>query len=384
MNVVAFANEIKKGNKTNTIRSIVMFMVFLLAVFMSSAGSSTFSMRTEILGIVLIVFLYGIEYWKSYLRIEDGGFGLCSIARTNAFDVKGYFSYIRKKQVIWNVVILIYMIVIGLLTKNYIYVFCSIGVAVLPLIIGFGKQFIFVYYTRNRVKTWISVVGGIASFFEVFAIFVVSLFYLVAGFLLGYTILSDLATGGLNDKEILYRSSGFSYLFGGLMIVWLLFAVSFLFSFRLACGKKKILIRSILGASVVILFVANIVLECNNYVEVGMDKITVATFEGRKVYSFDEIESYEIYDDDGIQVKLSFQDGNTAELIGKTSTISDAYDELYYSEYNFVADLLPEFEACGAKGKIRDVEELRDEVAGMDSELSVGLEEIVSFMDGER
>ncbi len=62
------------------------------------------------------------------------------------------------------------------------------------------------------------------------------------------------------------------------------------------------------------------------------------------------------------------------------SLCTDAYTDAYYSEYNFVSDLIRLISANGAEGSIKDIDALLSDVEGMDKELSEGLEEIIEFL----
>ena len=113
------------------------------------------------------------------------------------------------------------------------------------------------------------------------------------------------------------------------------------------------------------------------------DKIIVSNFDRTKEYSLSEIESFKVYEDDEeLQVKVTFKDGFSETLFGSVSTNTEAFDEKYYSIYNFMEEMLPIYMENGAKGEIdkEDMEKLREIIKGYDKEIREAFEGIVELM----
>lgn len=388
MNVTAFAQKIKKDNRTDRDKCKLFFIIFLCSVFIFTgyADSTTFG-AGDFAVILLIVLLYSVSFYRQYIRVTaesaDNKY-LYNIARVHAFNVKEYFLYIRKKQLVWQIVILSYIVAVGIIHKvagtvhiDISFFAAGIAAAIVPFIVGVIIQKDFEYRISNRCRHGFGflgiIIGGLLWLAEII-LSVVIIFIVIISV---WAVISDSITKDFNNSEIIYRTYSITAVF----IVLLTVAALSIFACVFYFGKKRVLLTIIFGVLTILLGIVEAILEQNNYVDIKTDEIIVATFDGKTAYSFDEIKEYVIYEEDqGIQVKLTFDDSKTVKLFSGVSTSTEAYDAAYYSEYNYVADLIRKFSEYEVEGSITDIDELRDAVEGLDNELGDGLEEIIDIM----
>lgn len=387
-NTAAFAEKIKKENRMGRGGSRLAVILFLLSVYMfdswdvTSAYSNTnipskSGLNAGTIFIILYtVLLFTMKFYRQYLRITVGLSGasfhedICEIAKNNAFDTKSYFQFIRKKLFVWQVVIFLCIITAGILHRDSMYFVLGFFAIAISFITGFLIQKNFEYKICNRVNIAFDVPGdilkGIICIIEVILIcaYIIAIFAVILG----------CAAVDFDDSEIIYRT--YTHLFVEFIVGICAILCGFTAVFY---PEKKSTWRNLIFITILLVFL--IIFSCNSYIDIRMDRIIVADFSGRDEYSFGEIESYVVYeDDDAIQVKLTFDNGKTVKLFSGMSLCTDAYTDAYYSEYNFTADLIRLISANGAEGSIKDIDALCSDVEGMDKELSEGLEEIIEFL----
>lgn len=387
MNAKEFAKGIKKYNTTDRGISRLMFAVFLSSVFFVN----NYTMETDgfsdvfLFGVsAVIVCIFSVYFYNTYIRIysEDSELGinveyLHNVVNVNAFSTKKYFACLRKNMLLWQIIMFGGMLIAGIIHKSITYAAGSVIVFTIPFIVGIVMEKRFAYMMTHRINFLHACIAGLSSAVLSIAAIIVAVIYLIIPVIMLWALISDGAAQGLNDNEIIYRSYNYSFMTA---VVFLAIMI-FLFALFFPLGKKTVLKRIILGIVTVLLCVTELVLERYSYTDTRPDGFTVVTFAGRNEYSFDDVEKYEICSGDGdIQVEVTFDDGNTCKLFSGTSTATDAYEETYYSEYNYTADLVKTLNEHGASGKLKDVDRLREEVDGLDEELSEGLEEIISLM----
>lgn len=59
---------------------------------------------------------------------------------------------------------------------------------------------------------------------------------------------------------------------------------------------------------------------------------------------------------------------------------SELYEDKYYSDYNYMADMVERMQERNIPGNLRDVKLIREDVEGLDDQLKEGLEEIILKM----
>lgn len=387
MDIATFAKEIKRNNDNDKRWSIIMFIAFLCSGFakIESEGAGIGVVSAGVMGSVIILF-FSKHYLNQYLSIKQNiGFGIAEneylykIARTQAFPVKKYFNFIRKKLLIWQIIILIYSVVMALIDKEYTGIIGGVIMAVIPLGVSYIVQKTFEYRISHRANGvadgLLGFLKGVLGIVEVVIVFI----YLITGFMIVWAICTDVFGKELNESKIVYRSFEDETIFTVMVVVFVIFVSTCMLDLK----KKPVFTRILAGSIVAVVGIIGIISERNNYTDITLDKITVASSEEKKEYRFDEIKSFEVFcHNDSIQVRLYFNDENDILLFSGMGTSTEAYDEKYYSEYNFVADLVAKFLDYGIEGKMRDAGKLQNSVEGYDEKVKDGLGEIIELLDG--
>lgn len=52
-------------------------------------------------------------------------------------------------------------------------------------------------------------------------------------------------------------------------------------------------------------------------------------------------------------MRLTFKDGTKVKMFGNMSSCTDKWNEMYYSEYNYAADLVRKLKSTGAEYELR-------------------------------
>lgn len=387
MDIATFAKEIKRNNDNDKRWSIIMFIAFLCSGFVGieSEGAEIGSVGAGVMESVTVLF-FSKHYLNQYLSIKQNiGFGIAEneylykIARTQAFPVKEYFNFITKKLLIWQMIILIYSVVMAIIDKKYTGIISGFIMAMIPLGVSFIVQKMFEYRISHRVSGvadgLLGFLKGVSGIVEVVILFI----YLITGFMIVWAICTDVFEKELNENEIVYRSFEDETIFTVMVVVFVIFVSTCMLDLK----KKPVFTRILAGSIVAVVGIIGIISERNNYTDITLDKITVASSEEKKEYRFDEIKSFEVFcHNDSIQVRLYFNDENDILLFSGMGTSTEAYDEKYYSEYNFVADLVAKFLDYGIEGKMRDAGKLQNSVEGYDEKVKDGLGEIIELLDG--
>lgn len=382
------ASMVKKNNQLDILKCVVLFVALFIGLLIEK--EETFQMALFMGGAIA----YGASYFNQYLRVriykkedkKEDLFGyetIVGIMRTQAFAVHEYFSYIRKRFFLWQAILGLEAVILFIVKTDFRILLLGIGIVVFSSLAGWCFQFLFLYRLTHRVPIWLSVLCALGKGCCWIAE-VSSLIDLLLAWFLGYAILSDFFCGRWEEQEIVY------HVFGGdwIVVVGILTFIIFVsvclwgsFFAYIVSGKKMILALGILWIAV---FAMGILIQANNYVEVTPEEIVSADFSGKKTYSIEDIKEFWVYEEDfSIQLEVEFLDGNHAKLCGGSISTSTAYDETYFSEYNFFAELIPQYLSNGAKGNISDIDTLREGVLEYDPQLSEGLEKIIAVM-GER
>lgn len=384
MNIKEFAKELSKHNEKDKRWSIISFITFIFTGLVGVDETNMFGkIGFPVCGSIMIIF-FTMHYLKRYLSImfymgftTDNDY-IYGIAKTQAFQPKKYFAFLRKKLVLWQAIFFFIASVTFIMHKNYIGVLIAAFMGAIPMLVCllYEKRFKKEICTRNQ--TWEEIVGGILKgIISVFEIFI-SILYMLLGFLFVWAIISDIFVGGLDENVILYKTYESGASFGAV-----LFSFIILVCFWMIPIKKKIsIIRTILLVVVIGCGIVDIVMGKNLYTEIYEDKIIVSNFERKREYSIDEIQSFKVYEEDGeFQVKVTFKDGFCETLFGSVATNTEVFDEKYYSECNFMADMIPKFIENGAKGEIdmEDMEEIKEYKVNYDEEI-MGIEKIIEVM----
>lgn len=383
MDIEAFAKCIKKEGESDRRWTMLMFFAMFPAVILVFGGEEWtggihLKSQGTILGILLlflIVILFTGNFCNQYLRVMKErklpqnflGYHqldlLYDIVKTHSFHQKEYFSYIKRKLLLWQAVILVYME--GFVIFNYsVYAnlidvigTCLLGIllAGLPTIILLVKQKRFEYditHTTSMLKIVLdSFFGGIRYFIQI--AIVIGTYFLF--FLIVWLIVQNLADKSLNfnQEEIIYR--GYGQFMSALIVMMVLFIISCI----LYLGKKSSIIRLIIFSVLVIMGGINIVLEMNCYTEINLtkEKMVIADFEGKQEYWFDDVKSFKVSEkEDELKLWVTLYTGENREVLKKVRifddnfyTNTDQYTDTYQDDKEFVTALTQKFTALGAE-----------------------------------
>jgi hypothetical protein len=145
---------------------------------------------------------------------------------------------------------------------------------------------------------------------------------------------------------------------------------------------KKLNVRLMGVILSVILFGAAIGLTVVEKREIGEDSFTVHRLGSVKLYSIDDVKSYEITEDSSnLKLKLFFKDDESISVFGQISTYTEAYGDKYNGDAEFTLELAKKLKAMGAEGKFDEEarSKLKGSYAKYDEELIDALEELCSL-----
>lgn len=385
MNIKEFANVMQKYNEKDKRWSIICFISF---IFIGIFGADKNDMVGRIICQSIMIIAFSMHYLKRYLSVvyyldfdlgdTDNAY-LYNIAKTQAFQLKKYFEFLRKRLIIWEVVIFVISSVMCICNKDYIGILFAVIMGLIPLIVCLfsEKQFKKKICSRNEylIKIRHVVFRIITTLSEV----LIAFFSIILGYFLVYATISNMLFGGFDENIVIYRSfvNGKSY---GVMIFFLILAIIFwMYPIKKNAKVKRIILVSILIVSAI----ANIVIGNKVYTEIYEDKIIVSNHEKKKEYSLTEIKSFKVYEkEESFQIKVTFKDGCSEMLFGSESTYTEAFIEKYDCIYIFMEKMIPIYIENGAKGEIdmEDIENLRDYISGENKQSREAFENIVEML----
>lgn len=383
MNTKTFADELRKQNREHgegSIRVLIaLFGVYLLKDVWGG-GSGVYT------GVKLFVaLLYGVSFHRMYLAVitEDSITKmnvrkyLDRVIRPHAFPHREYFSYIRRKQIIGQAVIVIIGMAFAVMRKDAVEGIVAAATGVVPTIVSFVEQLLFAHRISSRTawgkEAALDIWRGLLSFTQ----FVISAATIMSICFLGYAALSDALAPGLHKGLVIYR-----VYMGDMLIVYVLVLVIFVCCFLFRAKRRYRIITGILSAAALVMLLIG---DHFFYIDTCPDRIVVSGFSGKKEYTFNEIREFVIYpEDEMFQVKVTLADGREAKLFGGgVSTSSESWDERYFSEYDYMVELAPLFLESGAKGEIREVEEMRESAAELNPQIGEALEKLIALLEEE-
>lgn len=400
MDIEKFARQIKIANKKDRNMAILTMLGFLAFDFCVIL-TSEYKIGVLLLGecIVIATALNAGRYqWNRYLYYYEEVTGintrksLCKVMRMQAFPVKEYFSYVNKKMYLPALLLGVGSVVMGILEatgeegkpfswKLFGIMLCFGVLNVLcPFVVGIGKKKIWMYQSKMGSKGKLNMLLMISRLlFTIVEYLYVTCVSVIAVFFL-WVILRGLMSPKIDETMVVLRI--YSNLYSLILIIVILFAALWaILNFQII--KLAKLVGSI-ACLLFVTFIIVLVIEVHSYTEFSFNQIKICQPWKENTYSLEEVKSYHIYEEDeGIQLKLYFEDGNTAQLSNTSQTYSNLYEQAYYSEYNFIADYMERLNEVGASGQIEDIEKLREDAAELDPELQNGLEKIIQVMKKE-
>lgn len=382
MNIEGFAKEIRKQNQEQVIQCVLILVALCGVYLMEDVFRGNDLLEPGLACELLIAVLLGVNFHRIYLTAMDDDRNrkyLDLVVRPHTFAVKEYFSYIRKKQIYWQLAIIVIRIAAAIQQRRAVESITAIAAGIVPSLVSFVEQRVFAHRIRNRIRMAESAVLGLLRGLLMVAQVMLCFASIFALGFLGYAIISDLLAPGFDQSEVIYRNYGQHLLFWGYLIAEGLVLMLFVLE-----RKRKFRLAAVILFAVI--FVAALAEEHFCYVDTYPDRIIVSGFSGKKVYTFDQIESFAVYpEDEFLQVETTFSDGKKAKLFGgNVTTQTDGWEERYYSEYHYMAEAAPLFLKEGAVGTVREAEKLRENVKDLDTQIQEGLEQMIAVMEGER
>ncbi|MDY5576043.1 MAG: hypothetical protein SPF70_00980, partial [Lachnospiraceae bacterium] len=225
------------------------------------------------------------------------------------------------------------------------------------------------YEKKNYALAALDVIVRIAEL-------IVAFVSISVGVIMVWAILGSLFAQDLDESRIVTRT----YTYSGSLIL-IIIAVSLMAVQLLNFGQKIYKRIRWVYVGLIILAVGMLWIEGKFYTEFYEDKIVIADFSGKKEYDYEEIERFEIYEEhESIQMTIYFTDGEKVNLVGNVQEASELYEDKYYSDYNYMADMVERMQERNIPGNLRDVKLIREDVEGLDDQLKEGLEEIILKM----
>lgn len=392
MNIEMFAEWVQRKNKTGQNKVILAFIAFLGFDFLTALLSGNNSLLFLLAGqciVVVTAMEVGRYQWNRYLYLNDKP--ISEITRLHAFPVKEYFSYVNKKMAVPTVLLGIFSVLFGIFAgisgeekifewKSFL-IMSGFGVicAICPFLVGIWKKKFFMYQSKMGTGGKLNIAHriGTALFLVVEALFLVCVTVVSVIFLWG--LLFAVLQPPIEETSVVFRTYeyGNSFIFillavlGGL---WILITSGYHIK---KLKRTVIVIAAVFFAAAVVMGIA----EMHIYTEFAENQIIVRRLWDTKIYEMEDIESFQIYDEnDSIQMKLYFNDSQSVKMIGAAQEYNDLYDQTYYSEYNYLADYVEGLLEMEISGRIEDVEKLRENVKGLDTQLGQGLEKIINLL----
>lgn len=372
MDVLNISKSVKKYNGVNS-RMLLITLAFVYFLFVNTD-------RT--LYLIGLGCFYAFVTGAILMKNTTYGYGstyftMASVFKYHAFKVDDYFRLVLKKIALTTTLMAILVGIANIIMHNESNIPYILVLLVIPYIIFFAYKKYFVYRMTHEPSTGqvviLSVIMAFVMFFVVMAIAVMLLFEAI----MVYAMFSDdLGMAGFNDAEVVYKAY-----YNNIFIV--IFILILFFAFAEMIGKKKIKrwIRISVFALIIVLSVISILVEKNNNVVVT-DKSIIYTRHGNiSEYSYLDVETYLVhYQKSEIAMTLTMKDGKKIEVMSSEYTNTDGWDEQYYSLYNFAADFAKKLSASGAKGSLKDADDLREHVKTFDQPCIDGVDEIIEFL----
>ncbi len=397
-----FLNWVKKNNPGDRSKFIIAMAVFVGYFFCFVATSEGKQIGFFVAGgciAIIIAMDVGRYFINQYLKVYEAQWlvgvkqEVSEILRFHSFDADKYFQLIRRK-IKWLARMLggcglLLAFLAGQIeeTKEYqwerVMVFAVIGIicGAAPYITWLLQKKVFLHQLRwgqeGKLHITLTILKGLFAIPEV----IVGISVLSVATLLFCVIISDMLTPKIDETMLLCRKSeGFMYYF-------VFFLLAFLGGIWILCnGLSTKLSKVFCGGTILSLMVAicMLVYSSYSYTEFQNEEIIIYHFGVVKRYEIEDIQSFRIYAEEEnmqIQMELLFKDGVSKKAIGTTQTYSDKFEEMYYSDYNFIADYVSKMQAAGVSGTLEEVDKLEEYVEELDGEVKEGLEKIVGLME---
>lgn len=358
-------------------------------VFEGTQGFSYLS----VLGAFGLSFLLPIGFIMKYSYIGEGnevlGRGIesgevpCEVfkfARFNRFDADTYWRLLFLRYLPLYLIGIAINVAVVLSNAHMVNIVMMVISVIFPGIVFGVSKAMFIKDTQNEQKTIVAVVRGMLYGIitmvnnVIAAISIMFLCFIGCAKIIDYLALSKY---GPDDVYIVSYSTITIILIGTAIVI---LALSLLYSKQVMIKKLNVRLMGVILS--VIIFGAAIGLTVVEKREIGEDSFTVHRLGSVKLYSIDDVKSYEITEDSSnLKLKLFFKDNESISVFGQISTYTEAYGDKYNGDAEFTLELAKKLKAIGAEGKFDEEAQskLKGSYAKYDEELIDALEELCSL-----
>ena len=305
---------------------------------------------------------------------------LSEIVRTHAFDVKAYFCLLIERFMIVqgvSIALIMLMAAFKVIVMSSALVYSGM-ILIIPLVI-WDWETVLMDAARTHKKgaaytAFMSIYYFIESIIAVciLAYVFVTVVLLISGFVQSKMLLGDI------DAQVIAKVGTDDWITVLLIILALVLAVFFADVNQLIIHIRwtKIMKSVVTGIvlTIVILFVLQGIGCKKDHIVLWENSISVKQVGFEKTYSFDEIKAYSVYyKDTDIKMKVTFSDGRSEDIFYSSSTYTDGWEERYYSDYQYAAELVDMLLQKGVPGTVEEsaVKALEYELGEKDKEYLV-------------
>lgn len=286
---------------------------------------------------------------------------LSEIVRTHAFDVKTYFCLLIERFMIVqgvSIALIMLMAAFKVIVMSSALVYSGM-ILIIPLVI-WNWETVLMDAARTHKKgaaytAFMSIYYFIESIIAVcvLAYVFVTVVLLISGFVQSKMLLGDI------DAQVIAKVGTDDWITVLLIILALVLAVFFADVNQLIIHIRwtKIMKSVVTGIvlTIVILFVLQGIGCKKDHVVLWENSISVKQVGFEKTYSFDEIKAYSVYyKDTDIKMKVTFSDGRSEDIFYSSSTYTDGWEERYYSDYQYAAELVDMLLQKGVPGTVEE------------------------------
>lgn len=305
---------------------------------------------------------------------------LSEIVRTHAFDVKAYFCLLIERFMIVqgvSIALIMLMAAFKVIVMSSALVYSGM-ILIIPLVIWDWETVLMDAARTHKKGAAYTAFMSIYYFIEsiiavcVLAYVFVTVVLLISGFVQSKMLLGDI------DAQVIAKVGTDDWITVLLIILALVLAVFFADVNQLIIHIRwtKIMKSVVTGIvlTIVILFVLQGIGCKKDHIVLWENSISVKQVGFEKTYSFDEIKAYSVYyKDTDIKMKVTFSDGRSEDIFYSSSTYTDGWEERYYSDYQYAAELVDMLLQKGVPGTVEEsaVKALEYELGEKDKEYLV-------------
>lgn len=379
MNINSFATKVKKLNDSNSWIILLVSYLFSLLIFMTEISSTLkVDLVADFIGYIvsiIISILCCILFYDKHLNISTQyvkgdvflGGSLAGYMKFHGFSVEEYFLYIMKQFLPVQTIMAIGTIAIAIVEHNAARAAVGVIVFIIPFLVWKIRKSMFYYSVTHRGSAVLETVKGCFNGM----IWMLSLVLVIITYALGVLEVSAFVGNILvplndNSAAVCISDDIFMLLVLGIGIFWSIILYS--------NGKivRKCHIKGVLTVMVVLAIAVNSYSYAANHTIIEGEKVTdVKNFE-KSTYSFNEVDKFEVFEDESeysIAMKIYLNNDETISVSMANYSNTDKWDEKYDNEYEFIKDITIQLLDKGAEGRIIEPDKMiKDMKEYLDSE----------------